>query len=60
MVLLCVTLVDVLGRKSLLPWGIVQSHLDTDSIQESFDSVLTTMLSGPSPFTASEATRVSS
>ena len=60
MVLLCVTVVDALHRKSLLSWEIVQSQSDTESILEFFDSMLITMLYGQSNFTASEVPRVSS
>ena len=57
MVPLCVTVVDVSHRKSLLPREIVPSHLDAGIIQEFLDSVLIPMLSGPS--TSTEAPRVS-
>jgi len=45
-VLLCVMVVDASCRKVLLPKEIAQSHLDTDSVQEFFDSELILMLSG--------------
>ena len=57
MVLLCVIAVVALHRKMLLSWEIVQSHSDTDSIQELFDSTLVPMFSEPSNST--EVLRVS-
>ena len=39
MVLLCVTVADTNSRKALLPWEIVESHSETDTIREFFNSV---------------------
>ena len=39
--------VDRNSRKALLPWEIVQSHSETDTIRQFINSVLAPMLSGP-------------
>ena len=39
-VLLCATVVDKNSRKALLSWEIVESHSETDTIHEFFNSVL--------------------
>ena len=39
MVLLYVTVADINSRKALLPWEIVESHPETDTIREFFNSV---------------------
>ena len=57
MVLLCVIVVDINLRKVLLPWEIVESHSETDTIHKFFNSVLVPMLAGPS--TATEVPMVS-
>ena len=54
---LCVTVADINSRKLLLPWEIVESYLETDTICEFFDSALVPMPAGPS--TATEVSTVS-
>ena len=50
MVLLCMTVADINLRKVLLSWEIVESHSETDTFREFFNSVLVPMLAGPSMF----------
>ena len=57
MVLLCMTIADENSRKVLLAWESVESHSETDTIREFFNSFLVPMLAGPS--TATEVPTVS-
>ena len=59
MMLLCMTVTDINSRKALLPWKIIESHSETDTIREFFNSVLVPMLAGPSTAMEVPTVRVS-